>query len=181
MNHAFLTRLGTRSLVGFLCIWIVIMTFGQKGVIGGIRVTLLLIVVAFAAKTLPGARLRQIAKSTTVPAILAFWIGLAGTYSLTRDLIMIVFSTTLVIMLFEVTRGAFLARHNLPRRFIRGDVGFQLTWLFLAWLLISVGDLTFEKGVIERNGNVVSPTAILPEWRDLHVGVALSGGGYRAA
>jgi predicted acylesterase/phospholipase RssA len=185
MNGSILAKLGTRGLIGLLCVWIVAMAFTQHGVAGAIRAVLLelLAVFAFGAWKRLGARLHEIAKWIAVPAILALWIWLAGSYSLTRDLSMIALATALAIATFEETRPVFLcsARREGPRRSIRGGARFQLTWLLLAWLLVSLSDRNFENGAVERQGNMVASAAMPPEWFDLHVGLALSGGGYRAA
>ena len=118
-----------------------------------------------------------------VPAILALWIWIAGTYSLPRDLFVIAVSTALAIILFPDARSrvaALARRQEQPVSAFPLQTLFQLCWLILAWTLVSAADRFFESGAIERRGKAV--TSAMPEaWRGLRVGMALSGGGYRAA
>lgn len=49
------------------------------------------------------------------------------------------------------------------------------------WLVLSVLDHFFAATLLPRNGQVLRPPAMPNDYVDLRVGVALSGGGYRAA
>ena len=120
---------------------------------------------------------------------LGLWIAVWGSYSMTRDMLGGALALTLA---WPATRAFTHWRHTIRggedgtdgldrprRRFMRRYVVISF---FFVWALNSTLDAIFESGAEPRES---FPLAHAREphapWRDLRVGVSLSGGGYRAA
>jgi Patatin-like phospholipase len=177
------------TVAGWIFAWLVLMAVIQRGLSGYLIVFagmcfLVLLALLYRPFTY---WLWSIRSFIAVPAVLAAWIWFAGSYSYSRDAAMMVLATTASVLAFAGPRMqamALLAR-------IRGtpisappqpwSALFQACWLLLCWLLVSLADLIGESGRIEPHGNVVAPASVREEWKILRVGLALSGGGYRAA
>lgn len=145
---------------------------------------------AFAAAIVLGVmryRIVSIVIAGVVPLLL--WLVVWGSYSFTRDLLGGALGLTLA---WPAARLATQWRHRVRsdgieaadlerphRRFLRR---YLIASFLLIWVLNSSLDLIFESGSEPRERTPLveaqkAPTA----WRDRRVGVALSGGGYRAA
>jgi len=121
------------------------------------------------------------------PAALAGWLWFAGSYSCTRDAAIIAVGTIVTLLAFAGGRRALA---NAWRR-IGGRPGLSgppfrwgamaTVWLLSCWVMMSAGDRIGEAMPVPKRGNVVAPQTMPANWRNLKVGLALSGGGYRAA
>lgn len=174
---------------GVIYAWIVAMSVVQRGVggyllayVGMFAVVLILLIFPPLARIIWSNFGLVIA-----PVVLACWIWLAGSYSYQRDLAMSILAALGTVLAFPRCREALA---QLWRRLkgetpavlsSQGWVGVATVWLLASWTLISIADRIGEAGPLERRGNVVSPTNMPTEWKSLRVGLALSGGGYRAA
>ncbi|MEZ5901255.1 MAG: hypothetical protein R3D51_17375 [Hyphomicrobiaceae bacterium] len=111
----------------------------------------------------------------TVPALLVLWIYAAGSYSYWHDLLAILTATALTFLVFAPP-PRLTSFHLAPSR-----RWFQTAWLLLSWTLVSMADFVSEGCALPKNGHVVAPEKMPDAWKDIRVGLALSGGGYRAA
>ena len=121
-------------------------------------------------------------------AVLAGWLVAAGSYSIARDLVLIALAAILAALLWpEGRRGLAALRGGAPPLAAPpGDAPpvparIALTWLLVSWVAVSATDAIVERRGIEAPGTPLAAVESRPEWRDLRIGVALSGGGYRAA
>ena len=115
------------------------------------------------------------------PLILLAWLWLAGTYSALRDSVGIAFVTTGFVTVFAwrggshrkpAFRGQFLRAFSIPQVY---------AWLIACWVLLGVLDRAMEPAPLPFTGHVASPVKVASQAADLRIGLALSGGGYRAA
>lgn len=108
------------------------------------------------------------------PVLLALWLWLAGSYSPARDLLSIgVLTLIWLAVLFYPQPSSWRTRIGSPL------TGFG--WLLSCWVGLSLLDRICEPGPLPLRGSVAQPASIRPEAKHLRVGLALSGGGYRAA
>ena len=118
------------------------------------------------------------------PALLVGWLHFAGTYSTGRDAAGIgAVSVAMIAVGFYRKRGlAPLTRGSLEgtvRSFLPAwRLGPSLAWALLCWVVLGSLDQLFESTPVPRRG---MKAEALREYKDLRVGLALSGGGYRAA
>ena len=175
------------KLIGILFAWVVICAFFQQGLVGYLKTFLVLIagiLIAYIGRNIGlwilGLVLTHWRWLAGI-AVLAAWIVFAGTYSLGRDLA--VFALALGIAFAICAEGRTWVRRRLgddPIPFPSGKRT-ALSWVVLSWFLASGADAVFERQPVLSTGTVVQPATMPPEWSGLRVGVALSGGGYRAA
>ena len=116
--------------------------------------------------------------------ILVLWLYIAGSYSPLRDLVGIVL-VTLGITAYQAWRWGgtaevaaastwtSLPQLALPLRSFR--------WLLACWVTLSLLDVAFAPRPLALRGRVAAPPAMPATSGKLRVGLALSGGGYRAA
>lgn len=125
--------------------------------------------------------LRLRVSSILLAAILpvALWLGVWGSYSVTRDLLGAALALALA---WPAAR--LLTRRREPvdrpkRRLLRR---YLLISVALVWIVNSALDVAFESDALPRRQTPLA-TARTPgaPWPTVRVGVALSGGGYRAA
>lgn len=115
------------------------------------------------------------------PAALLLWLKLAGTYSSTRDLIGIGV-VSLACILFEAWRLHVLRTPAAWSRVIKTISPVKAyVWLLACWICLGVLDRLMEPLPLPFNGHMASPTNVSPNAAALRIGLALSGGGYRAA
>jgi hypothetical protein len=174
---------------GWVFAWLTLMAVIQRG-FGGYLAVFVAMFAIVVLGLLSGAFSRwlwSVRAWVTVPAALAVWIWFAGSYSYIRDIVMILLATAATVLAFPTTRQwAWSLRARLrgmpgPHVALRTTARFQLCWLLLSWLLVSIADQWAEAGRIPIRGNVVAPASMPDPWKGLRVGLALSGGGYRAA
>ena len=116
--------------------------------------------------------------------ILLLWLYVAGSYSPLRDLVGIVLATLGVTAYRAWRRGGTAevaaastwtstAKLASPLRSFR--------WLLACWVTLSLLDAAFAPRPLTLRGRVAAPPAMPATSGKLRVGLALSGGGYRAA
>lgn len=120
------------------------------------------------------------------PVVLIFWLWIAGTYSPVRDIGGIIIATLAVGLLLASRQGPSLrspsgASSLLPLFKQAVSPSVSLGWLLLCWITLSLLDAAFEARPLPLRGNILEPAAMTPALGKLRIGLALSGGGYRAA
>ena len=118
------------------------------------------------------------------PALLVVWLHFAGTYSMARDIagIGLVSAAMIAIRFYRKRRLAPGTSASIGWRassfFPAWRFGPSLAWALLCWLVLGSLDQLFESTPVPRRGMKIEARQ---EYKDLRVGLALSGGGYRAA
>ena len=126
----------------------------------------------------------RIALIALAPVILFLGLHSAGTYSPWRDAMCIVLVTGLFVA-FRV-RGAgkpanFVAAPTSPGCFRSLSPRLAFGWLLACWVALSTLDVVCQSAPLALNGRVASPVTPIAGDGKLRIGLALSGGGYRAA
>lgn len=193
-------RLQLKVLCGLLLVYLATQIGMQAGLRSLALAALAVSGLSFLAAVALGGRRYRIGTVLVAGVIpLGLWLAVWGSYSFTRDLLGGALALTLAWPLTRLlTRwrhpdqatsdsgndtlaGADgLERIDRPRRrFLRRYV---LVGFVLIWLINSALDLVFESGDEARvHAPLVAAQAPGAPFRDVRVGVALSGGGYRAA
>ena len=97
-----------------------------------------------------------------------FWMQIASPFSFWRDILLLY----AVIVIFNWNRKEVNARKNLVR-------GLQAA--FVAWVALSAADLLSSPSAPPREPNRYQALREASPWKAKRIGIALSGGGYRAA
>ena len=170
--------------VWLLCAVVVVWTFASIAVQGGPRALGLAALAVAAAGVLTAAvfglfKIRFVSVLTVAVIPLALWVSLWGSYSFLRDVLGGAVGVALawpVAHLLLRWRGSNVAR---PRRqFMRT---FLLFCFLFIWVINSALDVLLESQPVQRLGaSLPAAQAEAAPWPALRVGVALSGGGYRA-
>ena len=117
------------------------------------------------------------------PALLVVWLHFADTYSMLRDAVGIGLVAIAMVAVSSCERRRLAHGKGfswwITRSFVPAwRLGPTLVWALLCWVVLGSLDQMFESTPGPRNGMNVQ---VAPEYRSLRVGLALSGGGYRAA
>lgn len=208
-NAGFMKKSMSRSLddwfldgLSLFILWIVALEFYQGGQSDGYQVYLGFLLLIFAMAVLRYAvfpALRHVPLVLLVGGSVFFWFAYVTPHRVLQDLSAIAVALLLTILLTPRVRFAFANRciqfwshlwkkRNLLRpapfrhdqRMIWSDTRTSLTLIILSWLLISLFDLVR----VSESPLPLDPSRFLttskPEWSERKIGVALSGGGYRA-
>jgi predicted acylesterase/phospholipase RssA len=118
------------------------------------------------------------------PALLVAWLHFAGTYSMVRDAagIGLVSAAMIAVRFYRKRRLALGTNGSIwwtARSFLPAwRLGPSLAWALLCWVVLGSLDQLFESTPVSRQGMNVR---VARDYQGLRVGLALSGGGYRAA
>ncbi len=177
------------TVFGCVFAWAVVMGLIQRGIDGYLLVIAAMVVMVWAllVSEALGHWLWRHRVWVAALGVLIAWLLIAGSYAYLRDLLAIAVAMLAVLAGFREGRCWVVSCWDR----LRGGKGqverfptrarFAVCWLLLCWVLISAGDGLFESTPIPRRGSVVVPPSMPDEWNGVRVGLALSGGGYRAA
>ena len=119
------------------------------------------------------------------PVLLVTWLHFAGTYSAVRDAAGIAFvsAAMMAVCFYKNCRLAPLLPEGSFCRVVcfllpTWRLGPSLAWMLLCWVVLGSLDQLLESTPLPRRGMSIP---VAPEFQGLRVGLALSGGGYRAA
>jgi predicted acylesterase/phospholipase RssA len=118
------------------------------------------------------------------PLLLVAWLAIAGSYSWLRDAVLIGCIT--LAMVLSLRRRA-RSREGLSEgSAIEGPfsvltIRAAFVWGLTCWIAASTADVVFRPPGQPLRGAVVAPPALRQSAASLRVGLAMSGGGYRAA
>ncbi len=117
------------------------------------------------------------------PFLLGLYLWFAGSYSWLRDFLGIgAVTVVLAWILVRRERRAGSAADSRPSLFASDlSAAVAFGWLLACWVVLSVLDGVFRPAPVPLRGNVVSPPFVHQGADKLRIGLALSGGGYRAA
>lgn len=113
--------------------------------------------------------------------ILLSWVYFAGTYSLGRDVLVIIFSFLVAMLIWSEGRAWLRSLLGDGAASFPGRNRIAISWLLISWFLASGMNVLLEREPLDLNGSVVKPQNMPEKYKGLRVGLALSGGGYRAA
>jgi hypothetical protein len=117
------------------------------------------------------------------PLLLFGWLWFCGSYSWLRDVAAITVATVGFAAAIRRRRrrsGTQATSLGLPPPAQVTVLG-AFAWLVLCWIAISAGDILFRPPTVQLRGTVTAPYTLRPALATLRIGLALSGGGYRAA
>ncbi len=120
----------------------------------------------------------------TPPALVGLWLASAGSYVWWRDAIIIVgitIATFLIVKRRIKARGGVANDLAFKRCFSDLTVRTSLVWGLSCWIVASAADIAFAPPELPLRGTVASPPAKRESLASLRLGLAMSGGGYRAA
>lgn len=118
------------------------------------------------------------------PLLLITWLAIAGSYSWLRDVFLIGCIT--LTMLVSRRRRVRLRGRVFEGSAIKGPspvltVRAVFVWGLICWIASSAADIVFRPPALPLRGAVVAPAALRQSATSLRLGLAMSGGGYRAA
>jgi hypothetical protein len=122
--------------------------------------------------------------------VLGLWLKLVGSYQVSRDLTLALAALIICVGMFPDSRRRLLAAIGkwllcrsattlTPPR-TRAVLIFATTFFTGAWVLMSLGDWCCRPGASRLNAQGFAQRTQKSRWPHVRVGVALSGGGYRA-
>lgn len=176
-------------IFGVIFAWAVVLASFQQGIGGYLRIFAAMFAIdIFLLLYRPITRFLWTYRGLILaPLALVFWISLTGSYWYARDLAMTTVSTLVTLLAFPSGRIFLLGMREKLRGSPVANISIEgwgwraTSWLLLSWFLISGADRIGESTPVVRRGNVIAPASMPGRWSKLHVGLALSGGGYRAA
>lgn len=115
------------------------------------------------------------------PIILLIWLKLAGTYSPVRDAFGIAFVSVAFVLVQAWRRDVLRAPSAWSQILCAVSLPQAYVWLLSCWIALSLLDRVLEPASLPLTGHVATPATVAPQATGLRIGLALSGGGYRAA
>jgi len=117
------------------------------------------------------------------PLLLAIWLGIAGSYCWMRDFLGIATVTLIVAGLLWRRRREKDGSGSPPTPTLTSGLSASgaFGWLLACWIVLSALDAVFSPTALPLRGSVAAPASVQPAADKLRIGLALSGGGYRAA
>lgn len=117
--------------------------------------------------------------------ICIFWLREVGSYSRLRDAIILAVCFVSVFVVAALLSALLQDKKNETFSFLKGARGFlfAVVVVFSFWIVASFMDHRIEpqRDLNTLNPNRFSTLQFNPDWKVINVGLALSGGGYRAA
>jgi predicted acylesterase/phospholipase RssA len=118
------------------------------------------------------------------PLLLVAWLAIAGSYSWLRDAVLIG-SITLVLILSlrhrARSREGLFEGSAIVGLLSALTIRAAFVWGLTCWIAASMADVVFRPPAQPLRGAVVAPPALRQSAASLRIGLAMSGGGYRAA
>jgi hypothetical protein len=183
------------NVVGALFVWLIIMAFVQGGWSLTWRALIAVVLLASLGGMLAGMGSRFLQRPLEIIAILMIyaalaWVYLAGSFESWRqflwDAVGIAAGVALAVLIERVVRARVVGKIGTTSRLY--DELRSVGYLLAAWIgvtLVTVLRPTPLPNDPARFASLDAAQSIVPTqaalWRDLRVGIALSGGGYRAA
>lgn len=171
-----------RFVVSFLAAYFTVLALMHSRVQNAVVVFLIGMYCYF----LMGPRARHLRRGGLALAIIvAIFVGLGsvrlivGSRTRIADAVAVVTAAMITIVVVVGWRRLTRTHHrqqSLAKRMLGGIV-----FLVLAWVGLSIADRTFASGPLPRDPTRFQSLPVKSQLREAHVGLALSGGGYRAA
>lgn len=118
------------------------------------------------------------------PLLLLAWLAIAGSYSWLRDALLIgCITLAMVLSLRRRVRshGGLSEGSAIQGPFSVLTVRAAFIWGLTCWIGASTADIIFRPPALPLRGAVVAPPALRQSAASMRIGLAMSGGGYRAA
>lgn len=118
------------------------------------------------------------------PLLLVTWLTIAGSYSWLRDAALIGCITVamgLSLRLRARSHRKLLEGPALEGLFSNLTVRATFVWALTCWIAASAADIVFRPPALPLRGSVATPPALRQSAASMRIGLAMSGGGYRAA
>jgi len=118
------------------------------------------------------------------PMLLVAWLTTAGSYSWPRDAAVITGVTLTMLLLLrwrQRSRGKASGSYSAKRFCSVLTFRIAMTWALACWVAASTTDILFRPPALPLRGIVTAPQPLRQTAASLRIGLAMSGGGYRAA